>query len=139
MLQCTQILSFDSAHRIIGHRGKCKMLHGHRYTAELTFKTETLDEMGMVIDFGIIKEKLKVWLDENWDHNTILSVKDKELGDKIESVTRQKVYYINANPTAEGMAYHLLHNICPMIFQNVSKLNYLKHQTVMQRSKYETV
>ena len=118
MLQCTQVLSFDSAHRIIGHKGKCKMLHGHRYTAELTFEAKKLDEMDMVIDFSFIKKKLKAWLDEHWDHNTILSIKDKKLGDKITSVTEQKVYYINDHPTAESMAHYLLHKVCPLLFQN---------------------
>ncbi len=118
MVQCTQVLSFDSAHRIVGHKGDCKMLHGHRYTAELTFEAEKLDNVGMVVDFSVIKKKFRNWLNENWDHNTVLSIKDKELGEKIANVTGQKICYINANPTVESMAYYLLHNVCPLIFQN---------------------
>ena len=61
-MRCTQILGFDSAHRIIGHSGNCKMLHGHRYTLEATFESDKLDDLGMVIDFSIIKQKLTKWL-----------------------------------------------------------------------------
>lgn len=117
MGQCAQVLSFDSAHRIIEHKGSCKMLHGHRYTVELTFETEKLDEMDMVVDFSTIKREFKGWLDENWDHNTILNIKDKELGTKIAGVTGQQIYYMGTNPTVESMAYHLLHDVCPIIFQ----------------------
>jgi 6-pyruvoyltetrahydropterin/6-carboxytetrahydropterin synthase len=116
-MRCTQILGFDSAHRIIGHSGNCKMLHGHRYTLEATFESSKLDNLGMVIDFGIIKQKLTQWLNINWDHNAILSTMDKDLGDKISKITGQTIFYLNVNPTAENMAYFLLHNVCPIIFK----------------------
>jgi 6-pyruvoyltetrahydropterin/6-carboxytetrahydropterin synthase len=70
----------------------------------------------MVIDFGIIKELLGGWIDENWDHNTILNIKDKELGDQIAKITDQKIYYLNCNPTAEEMASYLFEKICPKLF-----------------------
>ena len=98
-MQCTQIIGFDSAHRIIGHKGKCRMLHGHRYTLEATFESNQLNELGMVIDFGIIKQKLNNWLNSNWDHNTILNIKDQKLGNLISNITGQKIFYLNENPT----------------------------------------
>lgn len=119
-MRCTQILGFDSAHRIIGHSGNCKMLHGHRYTLEATFESDKLDDLGMVIDFSIIKQKLTKWLHINWDHNAILSIIDKDLGDKISKITGQKIFYLKVNPTAENMAYFLLHKVCPIIFKDES-------------------
>ena len=119
-MKCTQILGFDSAHRIIGHSGNCKMLHGHRYTLEATFESDELNDLGMVIDFSIIKQKLTKWLNTNWDHNAILSIIDKDLGDKISKITGQKIFYLKVNPTAENMAYFLLHKVCPIIFQDES-------------------
>ena len=116
-MQCTQVINFDAAHRVIGHKGNCKMLHGHTYRIEATFTSNCLDNLGMVIDFKVIKDILKTWLTENWDHNAILSSEDKELGNYITSVTKQKVYYLNSNPTAENMADYLLNKICPQIFK----------------------
>ena len=110
-MKCTQILGFDSAHRIIGHSGNCKMLHGHRYTLEATFESDELNNLGMVIDFSIIKQKLTKWLNTNWDHNAILSIIDKDLGDKISKITGQTIFYLKVNPTAENMAYFLLHKV----------------------------
>ena len=116
-MQCTQVLSFDSAHRIIGHNGKCKMLHGHRYVLEATFQSDILNNLGMVIDFGEIKQKLKKWINNNWDHNVILYNKDKKLGTHISEITGQKIFYLQNNPTAENMAFYLLIKICPSIFK----------------------
>jgi 6-pyruvoyltetrahydropterin/6-carboxytetrahydropterin synthase len=120
MITCTRRIEFDAAHRIMEHESKCKMLHGHRYVLEVTFKSEKLDNLGRVIDFGTIKEILGNWIDENFDHNVILNISDKKLGDLIESVTQQKIYYLPNNPTAENIGHYLLSEICPKLFSNFS-------------------
>lgn len=71
-MECTRRIAFDAAHRVVGHNFKCKYLHGHRYTLEITAKTAELNEMGMVVDFGELKQIMKTWIDKNFDHNTIL-------------------------------------------------------------------
>lgn len=121
MITCTRRLEFDSAHRLINHEGKCKMLHGHRYIVEASFVVQnlngkTLDEVGRVADFGSIRKILGTWIDNNLDHNTILAIADKRLGDQIEEITGQKIYYMSNNPTAENLASHLLNEICPKLF-----------------------
>ena len=116
MITCTRRLEFDAAHRIINHESKCKMLHGHRYVLEVTFTAKKLDDLGRVIDFGSVREVLGSWIDEHLDHNTILSIEDKKLGEKIASETGQKIYYLDENPTAENIASHLLEKICPRLF-----------------------
>ena len=79
---------------------------------------KNLSDLGMIIDFSDIKEKLGGWIDENWDHNTILNLADKELGENISSYIGQKIYYIQHNPTAENMAKYLLHEVCPNLFRD---------------------
>jgi 6-pyruvoyltetrahydropterin/6-carboxytetrahydropterin synthase len=92
------------------------MLHGHRYALEVSFVAQNLDNLGRVIDFGEVKELLGAWIDENLDHNTILSIHDKNLGEQIANTTGQKIYYMSENPTAENIAQHILLEICPKIF-----------------------
>lgn len=116
MITCTRKLEFDAAHRIINHESKCKMLHGHRYVLEATFAAKNLDNLGRVIDFGVIKEVLGKWIDDNLDHNTILSIHDKIMGDEIAKITGQKIYYLSVNPTAENIANHIFTEICPQLF-----------------------
>jgi 6-pyruvoyltetrahydropterin/6-carboxytetrahydropterin synthase len=116
MITCTRRIEFDSAHRILNHESKCKFLHGHRYALEASFVANKLDNLGRVIDFGLIRDLLGSWVDEHLDHNTILCRKDKNLGEKIAAETGQKIYYLEENPTAENIAQHILEEICPKLF-----------------------
>ena len=118
MIKCTRRIEFDAGHRIIGHQNKCQYLHGHRYVLEITIAAKNTDELGMVVDFGLIKDLAKGWIDENFDHSLILHQDDKEIGQKIESHTGQKVYYLKNNPTAENIALHLKNEIFPKLFEN---------------------
>lgn len=115
-ISCTRRIEFDAGHRILEHESKCKHLHGHRYAVEATFAANDLDKLGRVIDFGTIRDILGKWIDENWDHNTILCDKDRELGESIAKKTGQKIFYMEKNPTAENMAEFLLKTICPKLF-----------------------
>ena len=72
----TRSLEFDSGHRVLGHEGRCKYLHGHRYKAEITVESDKLDDCGRVLDFGKIKELVGGWIDNFWDHNLILHPED---------------------------------------------------------------
>ncbi|MCL2088047.1 MAG: 6-carboxytetrahydropterin synthase QueD [Oscillospiraceae bacterium] len=51
---------FDAAHFLLDYDGKCKNLHGHRYTVKYTVSSSCLTEsgarQGMVCDFSDIKE-----------------------------------------------------------------------------------
>lgn len=100
----------------MNHDSKCKKLHGHRYVVEATFTANKLDDLGMVIDFGIIKERLSGWIDANWDHNTILFEKDRALGEVISKELSQEIFYLPTNPTAENMAEYLLNTVCKKLF-----------------------
>ncbi len=56
--------SFSAAHRLCGYQGACSNLHGHNWKVRVTLKTDVLDDIGMAMDFGIIKQILKNILDE---------------------------------------------------------------------------
>lgn len=118
MISCTRKIPFDSAHRLLKHESNCKYLHGHRYVCEATFEAPKMDELGRVIDFSKIKIILGEWIKKELDHNTILSKQDQMLAQSIEEHTGKKVYLLDHNPTAENIALHLLHDICPKIFKN---------------------
>jgi len=122
MISCTRIIEFDCGHRVIGHEGKCRNLHGHRYKLHATFECQELDSLGRVVDFSVIKKLLGGWIDENFDHTCILSTQDRELGDQITQITSQKIYYIDSNPTAENIAKYIFENIIPTLFPENSGL-----------------
>lgn len=110
-------IEFDAAHRLIGHQGKCKYLHGHRYILEVNLTFNELNELGMAIDFADVKERLNGWINENWDHNVILDARDANLIETINLNTGQRVYVMSVNPTAENMAHYLKNKIIPQLFK----------------------
>ena len=50
----TKEFTFDAAHKLDWHQGKCKNLHGHTYKLQVTVVGE-LNKNGIVIDFGDLK------------------------------------------------------------------------------------
>ncbi|MBL8012310.1 MAG: 6-carboxytetrahydropterin synthase QueD [Candidatus Omnitrophica bacterium] len=48
-----------SAHQLRGYEGRCKNLHGHTWKIEVTLLSQTLDNIGMVADFRVMKKMLK--------------------------------------------------------------------------------
>ena len=115
-ITCTRRIEFDAGHRVMEHESKCRHLHGHRYAVEASFTAQQLDTLGRVIDFGQVREKLGAWIDEHWDHATILNERDRELGAAIAEKTGQSIFYLPGNPTAENMAEYLLATVCPKLF-----------------------
>ena len=77
-------MEFDAAHRVLLHESKCKHLHGHRYVCLLHVKCDRseMDALGRVIDFGVVKDLVGRWIDDNLDHNTILHPEDRLLEDQ---------------------------------------------------------
>jgi 6-pyruvoyltetrahydropterin/6-carboxytetrahydropterin synthase len=50
---------FAAAHFLSHYRGKCENLHGHNYRIRLWVRGKGLDEGGMLVDFGVLKELLR--------------------------------------------------------------------------------
>lgn len=66
--------SFDAAHFLAGHAGKCRNLHGHRWLVRAEVQAKQLQtdgtERGMLLDFANFKQALKQ-LAEKLDHKFI--------------------------------------------------------------------
>lgn len=103
----TKRLEFDAGHRVLGHEGKCKFLHGHRYSAEVTVTAPDLDKLGRVIDFGVIKREVGGWIDNCWDHQLLLNPEDPLLKADLSLLGKPPYVMAGGNPTAENMAREL--------------------------------
>jgi 6-pyruvoyltetrahydropterin/6-carboxytetrahydropterin synthase len=58
---------FSGAHRLRHLRGRCEKLHGHNWKIEVSVVSNRLNQEGIVLDFGILKEKVEKIL-EILDH-----------------------------------------------------------------------
>ena len=110
--QVTKYHDICAGHRVIGQGGKCeRSYHGHNYRIHFTCEGEVQQD-GMVIDFGIIGSLLCNWVEEVWDHRTIVWVEDPNL-ETLQKMTPDGIAVVNFNPTAENMAQYLLQTIGP--------------------------
>lgn len=117
---CTRRLTFCAGHRIAQHESKCAHLHGHNYVAWIKCGARNLDRAGRVVDFGVIKERVGGWIDKNWDHGMILEESDRAAVALAEAFSarvsvRQKLYLMDAPPTAENMAAELFRAAQPLL------------------------
>jgi 6-pyruvoyltetrahydropterin/6-carboxytetrahydropterin synthase len=48
-----------SAHQLHGYDGPCKDMHGHTWKVEMVVCGNTLNEVGLLVDFKILKAQLK--------------------------------------------------------------------------------
>lgn len=106
----------SAGHRVLGHEGKCRNLHGHNYRIHFTvvpsWDVSELDNVGRVIDFSVVKSTLCQWLEDNWDHKMILWQHDPMV-DVLKNASG--IVVVPFNPTAENMAYFLVSTIGPQV------------------------
>jgi len=66
-----KLYTFDAAHQLSSHKGKCANLHGHTYTVEVIVESDVLcpsgSSEGMVLDYGDMDAVIKPIIEE-MDH-----------------------------------------------------------------------
>jgi len=67
MFELTVDTHFDAAHCLEGYKGECSRVHGHTWTVWATVEAAALDDLGMSIDFKLLKAALKRIVDR-YDH-----------------------------------------------------------------------
>ena len=50
---------FAAAHQLRGYKGKCENMHGHNWRVQLSVSSETLNDIGIVMDFHDLKKLIK--------------------------------------------------------------------------------
>ena len=84
---------FDAGHRLLKYKGKCEVPHGHTFRTEIMVRADGLDQLGFVVDFVELREKIGKWIDENWDHAFLVNAQDQELLNALDSLTEKKSSY----------------------------------------------
>ena len=103
-VSAVRIIKFDMGHRVVRHESKCRTLHGHEYKAEIYATADKLDDLGRVIDFGVIKDVVGKWIDDELDHNMMLWDQDPNLPFIQQCDGLKKPFVVPFNPTAENIA-----------------------------------
>lgn len=109
--QAKRYHDISCGHRVFQHESKCAHLHGHNYRVHFTCEAEKLDSIGRVIDFSDMKSRLCMWLEDNWDHKTLIWENDPWA--KVLPEIDPTIVIVPFNPTAENIAQHLVEVIGP--------------------------
>ncbi len=102
MYRVAREIEFCYGHRLLNYEGKCRHLHGHNGKAVIVLEAQALDQRGMLVDFSDIKKEVQRWIDEQLDHNMLLSEADPLL--PVLQERGERVFAMKENPTAENIA-----------------------------------
>jgi len=122
VITATRYHDISTGHRVFGHESKCAHMHGHNYrvhfTVALPERSVQVDMVGRVLDFSVIKERLCMWIEQQWDHRFLVFRDDPWA----PTLTRldPSVVVVPFNPTAENMAAHLLFIIGPAMLTDTA-------------------
>lgn len=104
-VRITKEFSFETAHALDGHDGKCKDIHGHSYQLKITLlgqpSVDTASpKCGMVMDFADLKLIVKKHVFDVFDHALVLRNDSRFKG--VEN-KNERVLYVDYQPTCENM------------------------------------
>ena len=99
---------FSAAHNLRDVGGKCESLHGHNFTVEVGVESESLDELGMVMDFRILKAKTRAILDK-LDHRYL----------------NELPFFRETNPSSESLAAYIFAEIARQVDQGSRRVSWV--------------
>lgn len=128
IVAATRYHDFSYGHRVVGHESKCALMHGHNgrvhFRCQAQLGSTRLDAVGRVIDFSVIKSTLCQWLEDNWDHKTLIFDQDpdmvmvKQLVEcGLKKMLDASIVWVPFNPTAENMAHYLVEVVGPQLLK----------------------
>ena len=78
----TRSFTFEAAHQLPWHPGKCRELHGHGYRLEVTVEGP-VGPNGMVLDFGEVEAVVKREVIARYDHRYLNELLDNPTAELI--------------------------------------------------------
>jgi 6-pyruvoyltetrahydropterin/6-carboxytetrahydropterin synthase len=85
---------FSAAHCLREVGGKCESLHGHNFTVEVAVESEVLNQLGMVVDFRVLKAETQDVL-QALDHRYL----------------NELPFFQGENPSSENLARYIFEEL----------------------------
>ena len=105
MYEITVTSHFSGAHRLRHLRSRCENLHGHNWKIEVSVISNRLNREGIVIDFGILKEKVEEVL-KSLDHTYLNDLP----------------YFAKREPSSENIAKYLFDRLKPGVSRHSARI-----------------
>ena len=98
----------------------CSLIHGYSRIVEFVFVGKT-DACQWVVDFGNLKD-VKKWLEERWDHKTLIASDDPQL-DKIVEMDHAGIIDLTTVDVDNGLGWGPgMEGSCKWVFDEVGKI-----------------
>jgi 6-pyruvoyltetrahydropterin/6-carboxytetrahydropterin synthase len=134
-IRITKLFEFEAAHALHNYDGLCKNIHGHSYELSITIigKSNTdLDspKLGMVMDFGLLKQIVKPNIIDKFDHSLIL-FKDSNTNflNTNDNQLFSRIHILDFQPTAENLIIHFANIIKPLLPDNIKLFSIKLNET----------
>lgn len=85
---------FSAGHHLREYPGNCERPHGHNWKVEVTVKADSLDNLGMGLDFKALKNEVNKVLD-TLDHHDL----------------NEHANFQSVNPSSENIAVYIFNNL----------------------------
>ena len=95
---------FAAAHFLRNYEGPCKNLHGHTWKVEVAIESEKLNDIGLVVDFRDLKQRLK---------EILMAIDHVCLNDL--------AYFQEINPSTENLAKYIYYEFAKVAFPFILK------------------
>lgn len=132
-IRVTKIFEFDTAHALHNYDGLCSNIHGHTYKLHVTVIGEPIADTnspkyGMVVDFGVLKNKIKENLVDKFDHSLIVS-RDESGNFTNGNPIFRRIHVVDFQPTAENIVAHFAELIKPLLPDGVELFSLRLYET----------
>lgn len=133
-IRVTKLCEFEMAHALHNYDGLCRNIHGHTYKLSVTVigKPEVDNQsakIGMVLDFGLLKQIVKPNIVDKYDHSILLSSKEETKYFEQENKLFKRIHIVDFQPTAENMVIHFANIIKPLLPKNIQLYSVKLHET----------
>lgn len=141
MIRITKEFKFEMAHALLGYDGPCRNVHGHSYALSVTVRgMPNLEnnhvKLGMVMDFGDLKQIVKSKIIDVFDHALVLNSNMPESITSQLSLSFEKVLLLDYQPTSELMVIDFANRIGKYLPPNIELVSVLLRETATSYAEW---
>jgi 6-pyruvoyltetrahydropterin/6-carboxytetrahydropterin synthase len=134
IIRITKEFSFEMGHALLGYDGPCRNVHGHSYHLFVTIAGTPIAEqghvkLGMVMDFGDLKQIVKRVVVDVFDHALVLNKAMPEDVTKNLQTQFDKVILLDYQPTSELMVIDFAKRIMGELPKDIKLVKVLLRET----------
>jgi len=140
-IRVTKEFSFEMAHALWNYDGPCRNVHGHSYRLFVTLIGEPIKDpdhtkLGMVVDFGDLKNIVNREIVDKFDHNVVVSARVAEK--RLEALNHMfgNVMVVDYQPTCEMLIEDIAERIIPHLPEKVKLHNLKLYETATSYAEW---